>query len=131
MYTYKCDVCNVCICADNFGRFNECYFYNWQKVDGKVRKTCLTASHRKLFNMFNTQMPVLKKHIFVKREQNTLYNNVKDNLEEKITLKCLLTLSIGRTIATKINKKSKVPTLDIIYFQYSWPVAVFVETTEK
>ena len=124
MYTYKCDVCNVCICADNFERFNECYFYNWQKVDGKVRKTCLTASHRELFNMFNTQMPVLKKHIFVKREQNTLYNNVKDNLEEKITLKCLLTLSIGRTIATKINKKSKVPTLDIIHFQYSWPVAV-------
>ena len=86
MYTYKCDVCNVCICADNFERFNECYFYNWQKVDGKVRKTCLTASHRELFNMFNTQMPVLKKHIFVKREQNTFYNNVKDNLEENEVL---------------------------------------------
>ena len=86
MYTYKCDVCNVCICADNFGRFNECYFYNWQKVDGKVRKTCLTASHRELFNMFNTQMPVLKKYIFVKHKQNTFYNNVKDNLEENEVL---------------------------------------------
>ena len=72
----------MCISAENFERFSERNFYSWQKVDGKVRKTCLTASHRELVNMFNTQMPVLKKHIFVKREQNTFYNNVKDNLEE-------------------------------------------------
>ena len=86
MYTNECDVCNVCISPENFERFNERNFYSWQKVDGKVRKTCLTASHRELVNMFNTQMPVLKKHIFVKREQNTFYNNVKDNLEENEVL---------------------------------------------
>ena len=40
-------------------------------------------------------------------------------------------LTIARTIATKINKKSKVPTLGIIHFQYSRLVAIFVETTEK
>ena len=72
----------MCISVENFERFNKRNFYSWQKVDGKVQKTCLTASHGELVNMFNTQMPVLKKHIFVKREQNTFYNNVKDNLEE-------------------------------------------------
>ena len=82
IYTNECDICNVCISVENFERFNKRNFYSWQKVDGKVQKTCLTASHGELVNMFNTQMPVLKKHIFVKREQNTFYNNVKDNLEE-------------------------------------------------
>ena len=86
MYTNEWDVCNVCISAENFERFNKRNVYSWQKVDGKVRKKCLTASHRELFNMFNTQMPVLKKHIFVKREQNTFHNNVKDNLEENEVL---------------------------------------------
>ena len=71
MNTNECNVCHVYIRTENFERFNERNFYSWQKVDGKVRKTCLTASHRELVNMFNTQMPVLKKHIFVKREQNT------------------------------------------------------------
>ena len=83
MYTNEWDVCNVCISAENFERFNKRNVYSWQKVDGKVRKKCLTASHRELFNMFNTQMPVLKKHIFVKREENTFHNNVKDNLEDQ------------------------------------------------
>ena len=77
--------------------------------------------------MFNTQMLVLKNNIIVKREQKTFYNNVKDNLKENE----LLVLTIVRTIATKINKKSKVPTLGIIYFQYSRLVAIFVETTKK
>ena len=86
MYTNECDICNVCISAENFERFNERIFYSWQKVDGKVWKTCLTASHRDLINIFNAQMPVLKKHIIVEREQSTFYNNVKVNLEENEVL---------------------------------------------
>ena len=73
------------------------------------------AFHLEHVNLFNTQMLVLKNNIIVKREQNTFYNNVKDNLKENE----VLVLTIARTIATKINKKSKVPTLGIIYFQYS------------
>ena len=80
MYTNEGDVCNACMRAENFECFNERNFYWWQKVDGKVLNTCLTASHRELVNIFNTQMPVLKKHIFVKREQKMFYNNVKDLL---------------------------------------------------
>ena len=86
MYTNECDVCNVCISVENFERFNERIFYSWQKVDGKVQKTCLTASRRELVNMFNTQILVLKKHMIVKCEQNNFYNNVKDNLEENEVL---------------------------------------------
>ena len=86
MYTNECDVCNACMRAENFESFNERNFYSWQKVDGKVRNTCLIASHRELVNMFNTQMPVLKKPIFVKREQNMFYNNVKDSFEENEVL---------------------------------------------
>ena len=71
IYTNECDACNVYISAENFEHFNKRNFDSCQKVDGKVRKTCLTASHRELINMFNTQMPVLEKHILVKREQNT------------------------------------------------------------
>ena len=128
MYTNECNVFNVCISAENFERFKKGNFYSWQKVDGKVRKTCLTALHHELANMFNTQMPVPKKHILVKRKQNTFYNNVKDNLEEN---NCLFMLTIARTTATKINMKSKVPILGITHFQYSWLVAIFAETTEK
>ena len=86
MYTNECDVCNVCISAENFERFNERTFYSWQKVDGKVQKTCLTASRRELVNMFNSKISVLKMHIIVKREQKRFYNNVKDNLEENEVL---------------------------------------------
>ena len=77
--------------------------------------------------MFNTQILVLKNHIFVKHEQNTFYNNVKDKLKENY----VLVLTIARTIATKINKKSKVHTLGIIYFQYSQLVDIFVDTKEE
>ena len=86
MYTNECDVCNVCISAENFERFNERTFCSWQKVGGKVQKTCLIASRRELVNMFNTQILVLKKHMIVKCEQNNFYNNVKDNLEENEVL---------------------------------------------
>ena len=86
MYTNECDICNVCISAENLERFNKCNFYSWQKVDGKVQKTCLTASRRELVNMFNSKISVLKKHIIVKREQKRFYNNVKDNLEENEVL---------------------------------------------
>ena len=86
MYTNECDVCNVCISVENFERFNERTFYSWQKVDGKVQKTCLTASRRELVNMFNSKISVLKMHIIVKREQKRFYNNVKDNLEENEVL---------------------------------------------
>ena len=86
MYTNECDVCNACMRAENFECFNQRNFYSWQKVDRKVRNTCLIASHRELVNMFNTQMPVLKKPIFVKREQNMFYNNVKDSFEENEVL---------------------------------------------
>ena len=93
------------------------------------------AFHLEHVNMFNTQMLVLKNNIIVKREQNTFYNNAKDNLKEnEVTIARTIAtkkVAIARTIGTKINKKSKVPTLGIIYFQYSRLVAIFVETTKK
>jgi len=86
MYTNECDVCKVAINAEDFQRLDDRMFYSWKTVDGKVKKVNLTASHYELVDMFNAEIKVLKKHIFVKREQNKFYNNVKDNLEENEVL---------------------------------------------
>ena len=74
------------------------------------------------------QITVLRKHIFVKREQNKFYNNLKENLEEN---EAFIHVDSAKTIATKINKKSKVRTSGMTLFQYLRPAAIFVETTVK
>lgn len=81
MYDGDCDVCRDSLNADDFKDAGSYSFYQWQKVDEKIRKSCLTVSVSQLVNLFNSQIRVLKKHIYVKREQNKYYNKLNELLK--------------------------------------------------
>ena len=57
-------------------------YYEWTKVDGKVKKVLSSVDIEDAIALFNDHMKVLKAHIFVKRTQNTTYNALKNNLKE-------------------------------------------------
>ena len=56
IYNGYCGTCKVSVNPD-------------KKVDTKTRKMCLLISTSELVNLLVTQIEVLKKHIYVKREQ--------------------------------------------------------------
>ena len=47
-------------------------YYEWTKVDGKVKKVFKSVDVEEVIELFNEQVKILKAHIFVKRTQNTL-----------------------------------------------------------
>ena len=49
---------------------NDVQYCEWAKVDGKVK----SADVEEALELFNEQVKILKEHIFVKRTQNTHYN---------------------------------------------------------
>lgn len=53
----------------------------WKRVEGKVRKVDIEMSRQELIEEFNRQIKILKKHIYIKREQNKFYNNLKSTLK--------------------------------------------------
>ena len=56
-------------------------YYEWAKVDGKVKKVVKSVDVENAIELFNEQVKILKAHIFIKRTQNTHYNRVKENLK--------------------------------------------------
>ena len=54
-------------------------YYKWDKVDGKVKKVVKSIDVEEANELFNEQVKILKAHIFVKRTQNTHYNQLKEN----------------------------------------------------
>ena len=56
-------------------------YYEWAKVDGKVKKVVKSVDVEEAIELFNEQAKILKVHIFVKRTQNTQYNRLKENLK--------------------------------------------------
>ena len=54
-------------------------YYEWDKVDGKVKKVVKSVDVEEANELFNEQVKILKAHIFVKRTQNTHYNQLKEN----------------------------------------------------
>ena len=55
-------------------------YYEWAKVDGKVKKVVKSVDVEEAIELFNKQLNILKAHIFVKRTQNTHCNLLKENL---------------------------------------------------
>ena len=56
-------------------------YYEWAKVDGKVKKIIKSVDAEEVIELFNEQVKILKVYIFVKRTQNTHYNRLKENLK--------------------------------------------------
>lgn len=68
MYDSDCNTCKVSLNTDDFEGQENRSFDQQQKVDTKLRKTCLLMSTSELVNLFDSQIVVLRKHIYVKRE---------------------------------------------------------------
>ena len=47
-------------------------YYEWTKVDRKVKKVVKSVDVEEVIELFNGQVKILKAHIFVKRTQNTI-----------------------------------------------------------
>ena len=56
-------------------------YYEWAKVDGKVKKVVKSVDVVEAIELFNEQVKILKANIFVKRTQNTHCNRLKENLK--------------------------------------------------
>ena len=54
---------------------DEVEYYEWAKVDGKVKKVVRSVDVEEAIELFNEQIKILKVHIFVKI-QNTHYNRL-------------------------------------------------------
>ena len=50
--------------------YNDVEYYEWAKVDGKVKSVDIEEA----IDLLNGQLKTLKAHIFAKRTQNTHYN---------------------------------------------------------
>ena len=61
---------------------NDVEYYEWAKVDGKVKKVVKSVDIEEAIELFNEQVKILKAHIFIKRTQNTHYNQLKKNLKK-------------------------------------------------
>ena len=72
MYDSDCNTCKVSRNVDDFEGQENRSFDQQQKVNTKLRKICLLMSTSELVNLFDGQIVVLRKHIYVKREQHKL-----------------------------------------------------------
>ena len=60
---------------------NNVEYYEWAKVDRKVKKVVKSVDVEEAVELFNELVKILKAHIFVKRTQKTYYNRLKENLK--------------------------------------------------
>ena len=94
---------------------NDVEYYEWAKVDGKVKKVVKSVDVEEAIELFNKQVKILKAHIFVKRTKNTHYNRLTENLKANEFI-----IHIDYSEITKIRNKTKSKVLisGIIRCQY-------------
>ena len=56
-------------------------FHEWKKVDERVQKVAVTIDKKEIMSQFNDHIKTLKRHIYVKRIQNTKFISLKVNLK--------------------------------------------------
>ena len=72
---------------DNFHNNEESItFHQWIRVDNKIQKSETELPCDKICQKFNNGIKVLKKHIYVKRQQHACYNKFKGELGENEVL---------------------------------------------
>ena len=52
-------------------------YYEWAKVEGKVKKVVESVEVKEAIELFNEQVKILKAHIFVERTLNIHYKRLK------------------------------------------------------
>ena len=57
-------------------------YYEWTKVDGKVKKVVKSVDVEKAIELFNEKVKIVKAHILVKIRRNTHYNRLKKILKQ-------------------------------------------------
>ena len=87
-----------------------CKYYEWAKVDGKVKKAVNSVDVEEAIELLNEQVKILKTHIFVKTTQNTNYNRLNENLKTNEFIIMSTTAKI-----TKIKNKTKSKVLILIF----------------
>ena len=55
-------------------------FYKWKRIDNKIQKVEMSLSPREACKYFDEEIRILKRHIFVKRQQHAFYNSLKENM---------------------------------------------------
>ena len=82
MYS-DCEVCyDTCLGVEDFtGDCTEIQFYQWKRMDKKVQKVESVLPPDELLSLFNEEVKVMKKHIYIKRQQHATYNQLKENLK--------------------------------------------------
>ena len=85
-------------------------YYEWAKVDGKVKKAVNSVDVEEAIELLNEQVKILKAHIFVKTIQNTNYNQLNENLKTNEFIIMSTTAKI-----TKIKNKTKSKVLILIF----------------
>ena len=59
----------------------EIQFYQWKHMDKNVQKVESVLPPDEFLSLFNEEVKVLKKHIYIKRQQHANYNQLKENLK--------------------------------------------------
>ena len=102
--------------VDDFHNNKESLTFNqWIRVDNKIQKSEIELPCDEICQKFNNDLKLLKKHIYVKRQQHACYNNLKEELGET-RFYCLLI--IVKTIATFNKVKCSAFTLVTILFDF-------------
>ena len=92
--TYSCDssledcmnsVCESChktgLTVEDFSNEDDAVvFYKWKRVDNKIQKIEMSLSPREACKYFDEEIRILKRHIFIKRQQHAFYNSLKENM---------------------------------------------------
>ena len=79
---------------------NDVEYYEWAKVDGKVKTVVKSIDVEEAIESFNRQVKILKAHIFVGRTQNT-HNRPKENHSFSVFTARCYTRGIDGTLLNK------------------------------
>ena len=61
-------------------------FHQWVRFDNKIQKSEIELPCDEICQKFNNDIKVLKKHIYVKRQEHACYNKLKEELGENEVL---------------------------------------------
>ena len=99
----------------------EIQFYQWKRVDKKVQKVESVLPPDEFLSLFNEEFKVLKKHIYIKRQQHATYNQLKENVK---TGEILLHIDYSENYVNK--QQGEIQSSATTVFPFSRHAIIFV-----
>ena len=90
-------------------------FHQWKRFGNKIQKSEIELPCEEICQKFNNDLKLLKKHIYVKRQQHACYNKLKEELGE--TRFYFLLIKV-KTIVTCSKVNCSALTLVTILFDF-------------